>query len=204
MTISEIVIASGNKGKVAEFEKMLADLGVSVKSLSEFGEITEFEENGSTFQENARGKAEYYSKILGKIVIADDSGLEVDFLHGRPGVHSARFAGIEGDGKDQANNEKLLSELNGVPLEQRTARFRCSLCMAAPEKMLLEASGSIEGRIGFEFRGSNGFGYDPLFIVDQLGKTAAELEYKEKNEISHRGNAMKAMMKELPQILGRE
>ncbi len=202
MQIEEIVIATGNKGKVAEFERMLAGLSISVRALSDFGEITEFEENGVTFQENARGKAEYYSKILGKVVIADDSGLEVDYLNGAPGVYSARYAGVEGSGKDEANNARLLKELAGVEPAERGARFRCCLCMAGPEGVLVETSGKVEGQIGFEAKGSNGFGYDPLFYIAELGKTAAELEYSEKNQISHRGNAMKELMAKLPEIIG--
>lgn len=204
MKIDEIVIATGNKGKVAEFERMLSGMSLNVRPLSDFGEITEFEENGITFQENARGKAEYYSKILGKVVIADDSGLEVDYLNGAPGVYSSRYAGVEGPGKDQANNKRLLAELEGVPAEKRTARFRCCLCMAGPEGILLEASGKVEGRIGFESRGENGFGYDPLFEIAELGKMVAELDYSEKNKISHRGRAMAELMSCLSQIICKE
>ncbi|MBN2843810.1 MAG: XTP/dITP diphosphatase [Sedimentisphaerales bacterium] len=199
--MKEIVIASGNKGKVAEFEKMLGGLGVRVYALSEFGEISEYEETGQTFQENACGKALYYSKMLGKVVIADDSGLEVDALAGAPGVYSARYAGVEGPGKDSANNDRLLQELNDVPDNQRTARFRCCLCMAGPDGVMAQSSGSVEGHICRAGRGTSGFGYDPLFEIPELGRTAAELEYSEKNKISHRGQAMKELMAKLKALI---
>ena len=200
MKIDEIIIATGNKGKVAEFERMLSGLNISVRPLSELGEFEEFEENGLTFQENARGKAEYYSKLTQKLVVADDSGLEVDALNGAPGVRSARYAGVDGPEKDKANNQKLLEELADVPQDKRTARFRCCLCLASPEEVLFETSGAFEGEIGFEPKGQNGFGYDPLFLVPQLGKAAAELEYSEKNKISHRGQAMQTLLKHLEGI----
>ena len=201
MKIDEIIIATGNKGKVAEFERMLSDLNISVKALSELGDFTEFEENGSTFQENARGKAEYYSRLTQKVVVADDSGLEVDALGGAPGVRSARYAGVDGPGKDNANNEKLLKELADVAQDKRTARFRCCLCLAGPDGVLFETSGTFEGQIGYEPKGENGFGYDPLFFISELGKNAAELEYSEKNKISHRGNAMKVLLKHLKELV---
>ena len=194
MKIDEIIIATGNKGKVSEFKKMLGELNILVRPLIDLGDFTEFEENGITFQENARGKAEYYSRLSDKIVVADDSGLEVDALAGAPGVRSARFAGVDGPDKDNANNQKLLSDLSGIAQKDRSARFRCCLCLASPEGVIFEASGTFEGEIGFEPRGQNGFGYDPLFFVPELGKTAAELEYSEKNNISHRGMAMKTLM----------
>ncbi len=197
MKIDEIVIATGNKGKVAEFEKMLAGLNISVKPLSDLGDIAEFEENGNTFQENARGKAEYYSRLTQKVVVADDSGLEVDALNGAPGVRSARYAGVDGLDKDKANNQKLLNELADVPQEQRSARFRCCLCLAGPDGVIFETSGTFEGQIGFEPKGQNGFGYDPLFFIPELGNTAAELDYSEKNKISHRGRAMKTLLAHL-------
>ncbi len=204
MKIKEIVIASGNKGKVAEFEKMLSGLGISVYALSEFDGISEYQETGHTFQENASGKALYYSNILGKVVIADDSGLEVDALDGAPGVYSARYAGCEGPEKDSANNARLLQELIDVPDSQRTARFRCCLCMAGPDGVLAQASGSVEGHICRTGRGANGFGYDPLFEIPELGRTAAELEYSEKNRISHRGKAMKELMVKLKELIESE
>lgn len=201
MKLKEIIIASGNKGKVSEFEKMLAGLGVKVRAMSEFGDIAEFEESGTTFRENANGKALYYSKLLKAVVIADDSGLEVDALNGAPGVYSARYAGVGGPDKDKSNNEKLLRDMSEVADNNRTARFRCCLCMADPSGVVLESSGKIEGRICRAARGDKGFGYDPLFEIPDLAKTAAELDHVEKNAISHRGKAMKELLSKLKMLL---
>lgn len=187
----EIVIATKNRGKLAEFAKAFAGLPVQVLSLDACGEVPEAVEDGDTFAANARKKAQHYLRHTGKACLADDSGLEVDALGGAPGVFSARYAG-EGAG-DAANNAKLLAALAEVPAPQRTGRFRCALALAFPDGRCLEADGTVEGLILAAPQGEGGFGYDPLFLAPQLGKSFAELTLPEKNAISHRGRAIAAM-----------
>jgi len=166
-------------------------------SLEHWGDLPEPRETGESFAANARIKATYYSRATGRWALAEDSGLEVDALGKAPGVRSARYAADEcaADGDratiDRANNRRLLEQLAGVPSERRTARFVCHVALADGERIVLEASGAVEGRIAQEPRGSNGFGYDPLFWLDELGCTSAELTPQRKNEISHRGNALR-------------
>ncbi|MGO5434688.1 ribonuclease PH [Enterococcus cecorum] len=186
-----IMIATGNMGKAKEFEKMFAKAGYQIKTMKDFPELPEVQENGQTFEENARLKAETIANILQCPVLADDSGLTVDALGGMPGIYSARFAGEQKS--DASNNAKLLHELTNVADENRTAQFHCTLVFAAPQKESLVVEGIWNGRIARIPRGENGFGYDPLFIVDGLEKTSAELTPEEKNEISHRGQAMKKL-----------
>ncbi|MDR3592397.1 MAG: XTP/dITP diphosphatase [Negativicutes bacterium] len=193
--MKEVVVASGNKGKVAEIAASLEVLSVRVLSLEEAGAVAEAEENGQTFEANAVLKATHYSLLTGKPCLADDSGLEVDALHGAPGVYSARYAG-EGVG-EAACNSKLLAELAAVPPALRSARFRCVLAYVAPEGVLLTAEGSCEGEILCEPRGEGGFGYDPLFYLPSLGKSMAELSLAEKNAVSHRGQALRNMTTKL-------
>jgi XTP/dITP diphosphohydrolase len=193
--MNDIVVASGNKGKVAEIAAALAALPVRVLSLAEVGALAEAEETGQTFEANAVLKATHYSLLTGKPCLADDSGLEVDALGGEPGVYSARYAGEDAD--DASNNRKLLAELAAVPLQRFSARFRCVLAYVAPEGVLLTAEGSCEGQILFEPRGEGGFGYDPLFYLPSLGKTMAELSVAEKNAVSHRGQALRNMTMKL-------
>jgi XTP/dITP diphosphohydrolase len=198
----KILVASGNPGKLAELKSMLGD-GIKWVGLSDFSPIEEIEEDGATFAENARKKALGYARATGLWTIADDSGLVVDALGGEPGVKSARFSGEKASDRgllDHKNMEKVLKLLKGVPAESRTARFVCHLCLASPEKVLLETEGTLEGVIAKEERGENGFGYDPIFFVPELNKTVAELSREEKNGISHRGNAirkLKPLLKEL-------
>lgn len=187
--MSSIVIATHNVGKAKEFESLFAQFQIKVKTLEDYPELGEVEETGTTFEENAKIKAETIANALGKIVIADDSGLMVDALDGRPGVYSARYAGEEKS--DQKNNEKLLQELDGVEDEKRTARFYCALAVATPLEETNLVSGTCEGRITYEPAGENGFGYDPIFYVESLGKTMAQLTKEEKNRISHRANAIR-------------
>ncbi|MDR3560685.1 MAG: XTP/dITP diphosphatase [Negativicutes bacterium] len=193
--MTELVVASGNRGKVAEIAAALAALPVTVLALADLGAVPEAVESGDTFAANAVLKATHYSLYTGKPCLADDSGLEVDALGGAPGVFSARYAG-EGAG-DAACNGKLLTELAGVPAADRSARFRCVLAYVSPDGVLLTAEGSCEGQILCEPRGTGGFGYDPLFFVPSLGKTMAEMTLAEKNAVSHRGQALRNMATKL-------
>lgn len=183
-----IVIATRNPGKAKEFTKLFAEKGYQVKTLLDYPELPDVEETGRTFEENARLKAETIAAILKQPVLADDSGLIVDALDGMPGIFSARFAGEPTN--NAANNAKLLHELTGVPKENRTATFHCTLVFAAPDKESLVVEGDWAGEIGTIPRGDHGFGYDPLFFVPEEQKTAAELSDERKNEISHRGLAV--------------
>ncbi len=191
--MKEAIIATHNQGKVKEFKEILEPRGYDVKSLAEIGFTEEIEETGHTFEENAIMKAEAVAKAVNKMVIADDSGLSIDNLGGRPGVYSARYAGEQKD--DQANIEKVLSELKGIEKEQRTARFRCALAVSIPGEETKTVEGHVEGYIAEEPRGEYGFGYDPIFIVKDKDKTMAELTSDEKNKISHRADALKKLSK---------
>jgi XTP/dITP diphosphohydrolase len=186
-----VIIATKNKGKAKEFEKLFMPKGLAVKTLLDYPELEDVEETGTTFEENAVLKAETIAKVLGVRVIADDSGLEVDALDGRPGVYSARYAGSEKN--DEANIDKVLEELQEVPENERTARFCCALAMAEPGKETLTVFGTCEGRILRERKGSNGFGYDPIFFVEAEEKAMAELPSEAKNKISHRANAIRKL-----------
>lgn len=193
--MKELIIATKNKGKLKEFESMLAPLGFSVTSLLDYPEIPDVEETGLTFAENASIKAMTMARYFQKPVIADDSGLCVDALSGQPGVHSARYAGVEKD--DTKNNEKLIHELKHVKEEARTARFHCALILAYPDGKEEVFEGTCEGVITTEPKGSNGFGYDPLLLIPSKGKTMAELTMEEKNEISHRKKAIQQLQERL-------
>jgi XTP/dITP diphosphohydrolase len=199
--MGEVIIATKNPGKAREFEDIFARRGFKVRTLLDFPEIPDVEETGTTFEENATLKAETISRTLNRMVIGDDSGLMIDALEGRPGVFSARYAGEPKN--DQANTDKVLNELQGVPEKMRTARFYCALAVAVPNKETFVVSGTCEGRILEEQRGSNGFGYDPIFYVPEKGLAMAELSSEEKNRISHRGNALKKLDVVLDSILER-
>lgn len=188
-----IVIATRNPGKAKEFAALFAKEGYQTKTLLDYPNLPDVEETGTTFEENARLKAETIAQILQQPVLADDSGLVVDALNGMPGIFSARFAGERKS--DAANNAKLLHELTDVPDEKRTAHFHCTLVFAAPQKESLVVEADWNGRIGRIPQGDNGFGYDPLFIVPEYRKTSAELTSEEKNQISHRGMAVKKLEK---------
>jgi XTP/dITP diphosphohydrolase len=190
----KLVLATRNPGKVRELSQLLSPLGYEVLSLEHFPGVPEVVEDGATFKDNAVKKATAVARHTGQLALADDSGLEVDYLGGAPGVRSARFAGEGHD--DRANNEKLLRLLAGVPPEKRTARFRCVVAVATPEGKVLTTEGTCEGIIAEEPRGEGGFGYDPLFYVPSCGKTFAELDPEVKNRISHRGRAL-ALMREI-------
>ena len=197
MISTQIVLATGNPGKLREMKQVLAELPVDVIGLNELGDIPEPEETGDTFAENARQKALYYAQATGRWCLADDSGLEVDALGGAPGVRSARYSGdavAPGSDRsviDQANNAKLLDALKDTPDAQRTARFVCCVALADPQGVLIETHGAFEGLIARKNTGDNGFGYDPLFYVPDRKCTAAELPPAQKNSISHRGQAVR-------------
>jgi len=199
--MKEVIIATKNPGKAKEFEHIFSSRGITVRTLLDFPEIPEVEETGLTFEENAILKAEAVSKALGKMVIGDDSGLMVDALEGRPGIFSARYAGEPKN--DQNNTDKVLTELDGLTEEERSARFYCALAVAIPGQETITVSGTCEGRILEERRGSNGFGYDPVFYVPAKGVAMAELSSDEKNKISHRANALKKLDVVLDSILKR-
>ncbi len=192
-----IVVATGNPGKLREIAEVLAPLGVDVVGLDACEGVEEPAETGASFAENARDKALYYARATGRWCLADDSGLAVDALGGEPGVRSARYAadlcppGADRRRIDQANNARLLAELNGVEDARRTARFICHLALASPEQVMIETFDSVEGVIAQAPQGDNGFGYDPLFYLPQLGCTAAQLSAEQKNKISHRGKAVR-------------
>ncbi len=199
----KILVASTNPGKVAELRAMLGG-DVEWLGLSDFSDIAEIAEDGTTFTENARRKALGYAKAASCWTIADDSGLVINVLGGEPGVKSARFCGEkEADRKtlDHKNTAKVLKLLEGVPKEERTARFICCLSLASPEKILVEAEGELEGLIAEREIGENGFGYDPIFFVPGLKRTVAQLTAEEKNAISHRGNAIRKLKPLLEKLL---
>lgn len=197
-----VIIATKNKGKAKEFESLFAAKGYEVKTLLDVQGSPDVEETGTTFEENAILKAEAISKLYDQVVIADDSGLIVDALDGRPGVYSARYAGE--DKSDEANTSKVLRELEGVPTEKRTARFYCALAVASPNQDTVTVSGAMEGLITEQLVGENGFGYDPIFFVQEVAKTTAELSKEEKNKISHRAHALKALEGKLDAFLKQE
>lgn len=194
-----IIIATRNPGKAEEFRNMFKEAGYHVKTLLDYPELPDVEETGSTFEENARLKAETIAQLLDQPVLADDSGLKVDALGGMPGIYSARFAGEQKS--DAGNNAKLLYELTDVPDEKRTAQFHCTLVFAAPKKDSLVVEAEWPGRVARIPSGENGFGYDPLFIPEGKKQTAAELSSEEKNKISHRAQAMKKLSAEWKQWL---
>ena len=201
----KILVATTNPGKIVELQAML---GTDLRwlSLADFSEIPEIVEDGATFAENARKKALGYAQATGVWTIADDSGLVVDALGGAPGVKSARFSGDKEEEADKTlidhrNIIKVLELLEGVPQEQRTARFVCRLCLASPGKILLETKGTLEGLIADREVGSQGFGYDPIFFVPHLKKTVAQLTREEKNAISHRGRAIRELKPPLDELL---
>lgn len=196
----KIIVATRNPGKVGEFQAMLGRLGYDVESLLDYETAPETEETGSTFEENAELKSKEAAAYFGHAVLSDDSGLEVDALDGAPGVYSARFAGE--NKSDAANNALLLEKLADTPADQRTARFVCALSLAKPSGETLTVRGTMEGQIGFEQKGTNGFGYDPLFLIPALNQTAAELTKSEKAAISHRGQALKKLEAALTTFLG--
>lgn len=193
--IDKIIFATGNEGKMKEVRMILKDLGLPVLSMKEAGVQADIVEDGTTFEENAKIKAVAVQKLTGALVLADDSGLEIDYLNKEPGIYSARYMGE--DTPYSVKNANLISRLAGVPDEQRTARFVCAIAAAFPDGEVLTTRGTIEGIIGYEERGENGFGYDPIFYLPEYKKSTAELSPEEKNALSHRGRALCQMEEEL-------
>lgn len=188
----KIIFATSNENKMKEIRMILADLGIPVLSMKEAGIDIDVVEDGTTFEENALIKATEIAKVTDHcIVLADDSGLEIDYLNKEPGIYSARYAGV--NTSYDIKNNLLLERLQGVPDEKRTARFVCAVAAAFPDGSTEVVRGTIEGIIGHEIIGENGFGYDPIFYLPEYGCTTAELTPEKKNELSHRGNALRAM-----------
>lgn len=186
-----IIFATGNEGKLREIRQIMADMDVEIRSMKEAGITTEVKEDGITFEENAIIKAKAIAELTKEIVLADDSGLEIDYLNGEPGVYSARYMGEKTS--YEIKNQAILDRLQGVAKEQRTARFVCVIAAVLPDGTVRIARGTIEGYIGEKPAGENGFGYDPIFYVEELGCSTAELTDVQKNKISHRGKALRAM-----------
>ncbi len=193
--MEKLIFATGNAGKMREIREILGRPGLTILSQKEAGIDVEVEENGSTFEENALLKARAVAAHTDAVVLADDSGLEVDYLNGEPGIYSARFLGEETP--YSVKNQKILDLLAGVPEEKRTARFISSIAAVLPDGREYTTRGVIEGIIGYECRGEGGFGYDPIFFVPEFGCSTAELTMEQKNEISHRGKALQAIKEEL-------
>lgn len=195
--MKRIIFATGNAGKMKEIKEILSDLNAEVLSMKEAGITVDIEENGTTFEENATIKANAVAQESSDIVLADDSGLEIDYLNKEPGIYSARYLGE--DTSYQIKNQVILDRLAGVPKEKRTARFVCAIAAALPDGQELVTRETVEGYIGEQPAGENGFGYDPIFYVDEYGCSTAELSEEQKNEISHRGKALRAMKEKLNQ-----
>lgn len=197
--MKRIIFATGNEGKLKEIKVILEEPGVEVISMKEAGIEADIEENGTTFEENAVIKARAVAAKTGEIVLADDSGLEIDYLGGEPGVYSARYAGE--DTPYTVKNQLLLDRLAGVEKERRTARFVCVIAAVLPDGEVITTRGTIEGYIGFAPAGENGFGYDPIFYVPEYECSTAQLSMEQKNALSHRGKALRAMKEKLQEYL---
>jgi XTP/dITP diphosphohydrolase len=200
--VTELLVATTNQGKFAEVQAFLKSLPLAIVSLRSLGSWPAVVEDGATFEENALKKARALAEYSGMITLADDSGLEVDALNGAPGIYSARYAGEEGN--DDKNNEKLFRELQGIAEDRRSARFVCALALCAPKLRGMKewtVRESCEGRIAFELRGPNGFGYDPLFFYPPFGKTFGEIDRETKATVSHRGKALKKLAEMLPSLV---
>ena len=190
-----IVFATGNAGKIKEIRMIMEDTGMEGGSMKDAGIRVDIEENGQSYEENALIKARAVAAFTKDIVMADDSGLEIDYLNKEPGIYSARYLGE--DTSYSVKNANLINRLEGVPDEERTARFVCAIAAVLPDGRELTTLATIEGRIGYEEKGANGFGYDPIFYVPRFDKTTAELTEEEKNQVSHRGKALQLMKEEL-------
>lgn len=199
--MQKIIFATGNAGKMREIKKILSDLKmqgepVEILSMKEVGIELDIQEDGKSFEENALIKAKAVASVAkDAIVLADDSGLEIDYLNKEPGIYSARYMGE--DTSYHEKNMNLLERLKDVPKEKRTARFVCAIACVLPDGNVFTETATIEGLIGYEEKGENGFGYDPIFIVPSYGKSTAQLTEEEKNQISHRGKALRAMKERL-------
>lgn len=193
--MTKIIFATGNEGKMREIRMILGDMDAEILSMKEAGINADIVEDGASFEENARIKACAVARNTDAIVLADDSGLEIDYLNGEPGIYSARYMGE--DTSYHIKNKNLIDRLSGVPEEKRTARFVCAIAAVFPDGTCLTTRGVMEGRIGYSESGSNGFGYDPIFILPEYGCTTADLDPDTKNRESHRGKALRAMKAEL-------
>ena len=198
MKADKIIFATGNAGKMKEIRMIMADLDIEVQSMKEAEIQAEIVEDGETFEENAKIKAQAIAQELRAreeqaVVLADDSGLEIDYLNKEPGVYSARYMGE--DTSYTVKNANLIQRLEGIPDEKRTARFVCVIAAVFPDGRVFQTRATIEGRIGYEEKGENGFGYDPIFYLPEYGMYSAELAPEEKNRISHRGKALEEMKK---------
>ena len=192
--MKRMIFATGNENKMKEIREILGAIPLEILSMKEAGVSADIVEDGKTFEENALIKARAICKLAGEMVLADDSGLEIDYLNKEPGIYSARYMGE--DTSYHIKNKSLIDRLEGVPDEKRTARFVCAIAAVFPDGKELVVRGTVEGIIGYEEKGENGFGYDPIFYLPERGCTTAELPPEEKNSISHRGNALR-LMKEL-------
>lgn len=193
--MNKMIFATGNEKKMKEIRMILGDLDYEILSMKEAGITADIVEDGASFEENAVIKATAISQLANCLVLADDSGLEVDYMDKKPGILSARWLGEETS--YEIKNQKIIENLEGVPEEQRTARFVCVIAAAFPDGRVVTKRGTIEGMIGYEAKGENGFGYDPIFFLPEYGKTTAELSPEEKNKISHRGRALEQIKEEL-------
>lgn len=193
--VEQLIFATSNEGKIREIRAVLADTDYQVLSMAEAGIHVDIDENGATFEENARIKAQSVHDASHILVLADDSGLEIDYLNREPGVHSSRYMGE--NTSYEVKNARILERMAGVPMERRTARFVCAIAAVFPDGRCVTVRETMEGYIGYEARGENGFGYDPIFYLNPDGPSNAQLSLEEKNRLSHRGKALKAMKKEL-------
>ncbi len=198
MDLKNIIFATGNEGKLREIRMLLDDLGVCVQSMKEAGITVDIEENGTTFEENAIMKAKAIMELTNQVVLADDSGLEVDALNKEPGVYSARYMGY--DTSYHLKNQNLIERLEGKRGIERSARFVCVIAAAFPDGRVITTCGTMEGEIGYEERGANGFGYDPIFYLPDYQCYSAELSLEQKNQLSHRGKALRLMKEELKKL----
>ena len=196
--MDKLIFATGNAGKMKEIREILGRPGLTILSQKEAGITSDAEENGTTFEANALIKARAVAAQTDALVLADDSGLEIDYLNGEPGVYSARYMGE--DTSYEIKNQKLLDLLAGVSEKKRTARFVCVIAAVLPDGREFTTKGTIEGIIGYESRGEGGFGYDPIFFVPEFGCSTAELTMEQKNKISHRGKALRAMKEVLKEV----
>ncbi len=196
--MNRIIFATGNKDKMKEIREILGDTGREILSMAEAGLETDIEENGTTFEENALIKARAIAEKTDDIVLADDSGLEIDYLGKEPGIYSSRYMGK--DTPYEVKNQSFIDRLEGVEGDERSARFVCAIAAVLPDKREIVVKGTMEGQIAHSMKGENGFGYDPVFYLPQYGKTSAEISPEEKHAISHRGKALRAMRDELKKI----
>lgn len=196
--MDKLIFATGNAGKMKEIREILGRPGLTILSQKEAGITSDAEENGTTFEANALIKARAVAAQTDALVLADDSGLEIDYLNGEPGVYSARYMGE--DTSYEIKNQQILDLLAGVPEKKRTARFVCVIAAVLPDGREFTTKGTIEGIIGYESRGEGGFGYDPIFFVPEFGCSTAELTMEQKNKISHRGKALRAMKEVLKEV----